>query len=102
MKKKPKCPNLMQREKCAKRREWLVNIKSEKGCMLCLEKHPACITFHHRDPKEKSFELSRGIEKYSMEKIQAEMDKCDMLCFNCHAKVHFDIKNSKNTTENVH
>ena len=44
------------------------------------------LSFHHRNPQEKLF----GIAKPNPTKwviIQAELDKCDLLCSNCHAEV---------------
>jgi hypothetical protein len=42
--------------------------------------------FDHRDPSQKEFNLgSEAIrEMYSLEKLQAEIDKCDIVCANCH------------------
>lgn len=42
--------------------------------------------FHHLDPLEKDFDIS-GISK-SFEKIKSELDKCVLLCSNCHRKRH--------------
>lgn len=40
-------------------------------------------SFHHRDPKEKSFEICRHLNlKWST--LKNELDKCDLLCLNCH------------------
>ena len=46
----------------------------------------SCYDFHHRDPNEKEFGIS-GKTK-SIEKLKQEVDKCDLLCKNCHAQVH--------------
>jgi hypothetical protein len=74
-------------------REWLKDIKSELKCQKCGEDHPACIEFHHRDPSKKDMDLAtvagRGICK---ERILKEIEKCDILCSNCHRKYHFDTK----------
>lgn len=44
---------------------------------------------HHRDPQTKAFEISSGSNrKWAL--VQAELDKCDLLCSNCHAEVHTD------------
>jgi len=60
------------------------------GCENCDEDHPACLTFHHRDPSEKEFQISDCRNKlYSLKKLAAEIAKCDVLCRNCHAKVHW-------------
>lgn len=46
--------------------------------------------FHHLDPSEKDF----GISKYSTlswNRIKVELDKCIMLCANCHRELHYEI-----------
>jgi hypothetical protein len=45
------------------------------------------LNFHHRDPSEKSFTISR---LWSMrdEIIETELAKCDLLCRECHKKHH--------------
>lgn len=40
-------------------------------------------SFHHRDPKEKSFEICRKLS-YRWCTLKKELDKCDLLCLNCH------------------
>ena len=45
--------------------------------------------FHHRDPEEKSMGITRMINtSKSWEKIREELDKCDLLCANCHRIRH--------------
>lgn len=62
------------------------------GCQICgYDASIYALTFHHRNPKEKDFGLSaRGLTR-SWEKIQKELDKCILLCANCHAEVHEGI-----------
>jgi hypothetical protein len=42
--------------------------------------------FDHRDPMQKTFELGCLQKSYSIKKIQAEIDKCDVICANCHCE----------------
>lgn len=70
------------------KRAYLTDYKSEHPCIKCGEKDPACLDFHHRDPKEKAFTLSLGIARASLERLQKEVAKCDILCANCHRKLH--------------
>ena len=56
-------------------------------CITCgYNKSPAALVFHHRDPAEKSFTVSGKIAKW--ERLQPELDKCDLLCSNCHHEEH--------------
>lgn len=45
--------------------------------------------FHHKDPKEKDSLISQIMNKKSnFELIKKELDKCELLCSNCHRIVH--------------
>ena len=55
-------------------------------CVICgYNKCEAALTFHHINPQEKDFTISN---KTTWEGIVLELDKCDLLCTNCHAEVH--------------
>lgn len=43
--------------------------------------------FHHQSPEHKDFGIGNGSTK-SWEKIKIELDKCILLCANCHAEEH--------------
>lgn len=58
------------------------------GCSRCGEKDPVCLAFHHRDPSMKVAEVSK-LRQLSLPLVIAEIEKCDVLCFNCHAKFHW-------------
>ena len=57
--------------------------KSEKGCRKCGEKRYWMLDFHHADPTQKEFAISDAI-RCKFETILPEMEKCDVLCANCH------------------
>jgi len=66
--------------------EWYTNYKATLQCRNCGEWRPECLQFHHRDPKEKKFNIGEWIKNgVSLETLQAEIAKCDVLCANCHA-----------------
>lgn len=72
-----------------KLREWLNEFKSTKECTLCGEKHIACLDFHHTNPEEKEIDPSQMISNgWSKERMIKELDKCIILCANCHRKMH--------------
>jgi hypothetical protein len=50
------------------------------------------LEFHHKDPNEKDFGLSANGITHSWEKIKIELDKCLILCANCHREEHFLTK----------
>ena len=72
-------------------KEKMVEYKGGK-CIKCgYDGHTAAFDFHHRDPNEKELAPSRfrntSWEK-NYNKITKELDKCDLLCKNCHAITH--------------
>jgi len=66
--------------------------KSASSCLRCGESTSCCLDFHHRDPNLKVAEVAvmprRG---KSIRNIVAEIEKCDVLCANCHRKLHFSV-----------
>ncbi len=65
-------------------RKRIQQIKLDRGCIRCgFKDHYAALEFHHRNPTEKKFLVSKG-ENYSWSACQAEIKKCDILCSNCH------------------
>jgi|SRR3989338_5641846 len=83
------------RKAVRKRRNKLRTMAREyKGgkCMICgYTKYPGSLDFHHLDPKQKEFGISvRGLTR-SWEKIRKEIDKCILVCANCHREIHAGI-----------
>ncbi len=74
-----------------KLRQWLQDYKATLKCSKCGEDHPACIEFHHRDPATKSFTIGEAVGRHSKDKIINEINKCDVLCANCHRKLHHQV-----------
>lgn len=74
-------------------RDWFRSeILSQYKCIQCGEDHPACLDFHHRDPTTKDKEVSRMLSlNHGKERILNEVAKCDVLCANCHRKLHYKI-----------
>jgi hypothetical protein len=62
--------------------------KSTLKCSVCGEDETVCLDFHHRDPNEKEFTIGMVRKNMSFENVKKEIDKCDVLCANCHRKVH--------------
>jgi hypothetical protein len=46
------------------------------------------LTFHHRNPEDKAFNLDvRTCGRRPSEQLTVEVEKCDLLCLNCHLEV---------------
>ena len=69
--------------------QWWKEYKSTLECKECGENHPACLQFHHKD-KNKEDTVSNLVYRGSKEKLFKEISKCDVLCANCHAKIHWN------------
>lgn len=68
-----------------KRRELLDKIKLDTGCEECgYNKHPAALHFDHIDPSNKSFTISQDVKR-KWSDIENEINKCRVLCANCHS-----------------
>lgn len=84
------------------RREWFAMVKHNAGCKMCGTRDFRCLDFHHRDSGTKSFCIGSNVcTKY--EKIRDEMDKCDVLCSNCHRILTYEEYHSEshsNKSEN--
>lgn len=71
---------------------WLLEYKKQQSCadcgMLFLER-PECCDFHHLDPASKIDRVSKMV-LYSRESALRELQKCIVLCANCHRTRHRD------------
>ena len=50
--------------------------------------HQAAYDFHHINPLEKKFEIAPGLDR-NWNVIMEEVQKCVMLCSNCHRVRHY-------------
>lgn len=63
-------------------------------CEICgYDKCVRSLDFHHINPKEKEFGIGSGVCK-SWKKIKIELDKCMLVCKNCHGEIHHNIDNN--------
>jgi hypothetical protein len=74
-----------------KNKEWFAELKSNKKCLVCSESHPSCLEFHHKNPLEKEGNLAEMIGHSSRNKVLEEIEKCILVCANCHRKIHDGI-----------
>ena len=61
--------------------------KAERGCCLCDETDPCCLDFHHPN-EDKDLSVSVFAWTACRNKMWAEIEKCVIVCANCHRKVH--------------
>ena len=65
-------------------------IKKTLKCNRCSENHIACLEFHHIDPSGKEGNIGQICRSYSTERLLKEIEKCEILCANCHRKLHYN------------
>lgn len=70
--------------------QWVEDYKTKHPCSKCGEKHPATLQFHHPDKSAKEYNISDMIAGYSLEHVVEEINKCIVLCANCHSKLHWE------------
>lgn len=76
---------------------WLQNLKKELDlkCSVCGENRLPVLDFHHRDPNEKEGSISSLVnDGSSKSRVLKEIEKCDVLCSNCHRMLHYNIDES--------
>ena len=77
----------------------LVDCKGGK-CVKCgYNKSVKALEFHHLNPNEKDFTISG--KSWSFERLKNEVDKCILVCSNCHIEIHEEIQNMKNKTDHT-
>ena len=92
---KPICKECYPKVETDRFREYVHEFYKTPGvhtweCSECgFEGHPVSFDCHHRDPSTKSFGLSEARRgSYSKKRILDELEKCELLCANCHRLEH--------------
>ena len=68
-------------------------------CLKCGEMRPYVLAFHHLDPTVKDEIPSTLIKNSRFEEFFAEIQKCILLCCNCHTEFHYLEANEGLTIE---
>ena len=72
-------------------RQYVQDYLSTHPCVQCGESDPRVLEFHHRNANEKDMDVAYAVGGgWSVARIQQEIDKCDVLCSNCHRKLTTD------------
>lgn len=62
----------------------LLKYFAQHPCTDCGESDPVVLEFDHL--RDKSFEIATALCRYSWDKILAEIEKCEVVCSNCHRR----------------
>lgn len=73
------------KDRAARMRDYVQAIKLERGCADCgYNAHPAALDFDHLPGTVKTMRLASAPGGSTMAKLIAEMEKCEVVCANCH------------------
>jgi hypothetical protein len=98
-KKKKKEQSQKSRKRAVKRNRKYVEAHKLVHPCPCGETEPCCLSFHHEN-EDKTGNISDMVNRgYGITRIQKEIDKCIVLCLNCHAKLHGKEREEKNGKE---
>ena len=86
------CTNLQTVQRNRKLKRLAVEYKGG-SCTICgYSTYDGALEFHHLDPSKKDFSLSSRKSKSLTLDIEQELDKCALLCSNCHKEEHARIR----------
>lgn len=84
--------NKSKRKEFHKKEKVRFILKKGGKCISCdyiyNGKNAAGFDFHHRDPKGKEFGICNGIRNKSKKRVEREVEKCELMCSNCHNIYH--------------
>lgn len=82
--------------------EYVQEIKRQLHCADCGELHPATLQFHHLNSENKMFNIGDAVsDAISVDRIKEEIEKCVVLCANCHAIRHYNMRNKKQASPGI-
>ena len=91
------CANSLEKQRYLNKKNFVNSQKTK--CEKCGEDRFYTLDFHHRDKQEKEFTIGQ-FKRGSFEVIQSEIDKCVILCSNCHREFHYLEAQEGMTIEN--
>ncbi len=69
-------------------REMAIEYKGDK-CIFCgYKKFSGALDFHHIEKSDKNFGISAKGYTRSWNRVKQELDKCVLVCANCHREIH--------------
>lgn len=75
--------------------DFLIEYFSNHPCVKCGESDVIVLEFHHREPSQKEYNISQMKQfGFGIKKVQTEIEKCDVLCANCHKRITAQHQNS--------
>lgn len=83
------CESLRKKKQAVDFKKKCLQYKKEFCCSTCgYDKNICALDFHHVDPSEKEFTISARKSNSINDSLKKELDKCIVLCANCHRELH--------------
>jgi hypothetical protein len=83
--------NIRAKERVIRNKKFLREYKLSIGCKLCgYNKTYHALEFHHVDGNDKKYNVSL-MRTLSIETVMKEIEKCIVVCANCHREIHSDL-----------
>ena len=89
-----KCKQIYNNQRRATLRAWLIDYKKMLVCKRCGFADFRALEFHHKGLDEKTSNIADVVRSvFSIESVRQEIDKCIVLCSNCHRVEHYEERN---------
>lgn len=83
-----KCAVESVQKRRSKIKDLSIEYKGGKCCKCGYSKCKGALEFHHKDPSKKEFGIGNKGYTRGWKDIKIELDKCDLVCANCHREIH--------------
>ena len=86
----------LQRQRRHEGRDYIRSVLSNRGCLVCGIQDIWALDLHHRNSNWKdSYPHIGSLQGHSRKRIDEEIAKCDVLCANCHRRMHYELEQEK-------
>jgi len=84
------CFNEYVKQRWKERKKKAIEYKGGKCASCGYNRCPDVLEFHHRNSETKEFDWKK-LRQMAWNKALKELDKCDLLCANCHREKHYEL-----------
>lgn len=82
------CAKLYDLERTRKFKQQCIEYLGSQCAVCGYSRCIGALEFHHNDPSEKEFGISQRSTQVFSTRVRRELDKCTLLCANCHRELH--------------
>lgn len=93
------CHSKYMKSKYQERKEIIQELKAQKTCAKCGDNRGYVLDFHHINPEDKVETVARlTSQTHDLSLVYNEVEKCIVLCANCHREFHYMQNKDKDLT----